>query len=729
MSNLDKEIALINETQDFYENELINKLLIKSTYLKTINFTSPTGTGKTKMMAEVIKKMGSDYFFVITTLSRGQLNLQIEIEMAKFLNNSNYLVYGLNDYTRSTILQKEDIIDQIPKNKKIVWFRDEGHINTNRWQEILSELCFRIVNFSATNKSNSDDDIKCNFNHTMMLRTVVQSSGTPEDALDKLLQVKKQHSKVANYNPCAILRILDDNMIDEIYQACKDRNLKVIDISNDEYKMYELCSDDNEYDVIINKFKITEGIDIRRAHVLYMTNEPKNPSTTIQVIGRCRRNALLYRKDIDILSSKNSKLLKDTRVCYVFYNKKDMHILTDGNGDLVSAFCDKISVNELKEDSIIELDNGYLKNGLLVLESAKKDGGYSSGVFKVKKDRNTKLNILTGENVKLSVYDKKTFRYTDVQEEQYVFHNSLLSKVEIKNNYDRYKKITDIRAIPLKDVTNYWIKTNVNGETVYSNCGLITFEAIANIDWNNISAIRKNTLDKNGCIPFDLLLKQDYDGQFLIELSGNFKYSLESNKFLLTCFYYDDKTGNFGSKKYAPKYSVLNEAQLAKHKINEYVRELVKKFSNKLLLNCKLSIRASRPVSISEFHDLYFVTFKYLKSLTIRNDVILKLDVCAKKVDCVFYDSYDENNYTNYEIIDDDKESKLILKFDVDVKQHGIAQSMILEKDLLNPSQRYFSYRKIINDRLSTIIGLNQMKYVKCGDSYTFIEDRAVRLK
>ena len=31
-------------------------------------------------------------------------------------------------------------------------------------------------------------------------------------------------------------------------------------------EMLELCLDDNEYDVIINKYKLVEGIDIKRAH-------------------------------------------------------------------------------------------------------------------------------------------------------------------------------------------------------------------------------------------------------------------------------------------------------------------------------------------------------------------------------------------------------------------------------------------------------------------------------
>lgn len=42
-------------------------------FLKTINFTSPIETGKTKMMADISNKIGENYFIIITTLSKGQM--------------------------------------------------------------------------------------------------------------------------------------------------------------------------------------------------------------------------------------------------------------------------------------------------------------------------------------------------------------------------------------------------------------------------------------------------------------------------------------------------------------------------------------------------------------------------------------------------------------------------------------------------------------------------------
>ena len=107
--------------------------------------------------------------------------------------------------------------------------------------EILEEKSYKIINVSATNKNNSDDDVKCNFNHTMMLRTVVQSEGEPKDALDKLLEVKNQHKNVSGYNPCAIFRVLDDNILSKTIQGCEKRNLKYINITDEKFDMSEIC--------------------------------------------------------------------------------------------------------------------------------------------------------------------------------------------------------------------------------------------------------------------------------------------------------------------------------------------------------------------------------------------------------------------------------------------------------------------------------------------------------
>ena len=378
----------INKIQDDYVNELISLINSKDyANLKQIYFTSPTGTGKTKMMSKLINKLPA-FYFIITTLSKGQLHIQTRNNLYKDSKYFNFTVYGSADYRINSKLEAEDIIDKIPIGKQCIWLRDEGHIKTNRYEQLLEDKCYKIINFSATNQYS---DIQCNFTQTMMLRTVNQTNGTPEDAIKKLIEIKKIHKEIPNYNPCAIFRcIKNDNAYNETISLCKKYNLKYIDISKDSFNMEELCKDNNEYDIIINKLKIVEGIDIRRAHVLYMDNQPSNISTTIQAIGRCRRNALLYREDIDILSNENKELLEKTRMCYVFYQINKMKVDTDIDGELQYAFCNRISCQELKADTSIEVINGQLFNGLYVIEL---EG--QTGVFNILKDKETNFNIVS----------------------------------------------------------------------------------------------------------------------------------------------------------------------------------------------------------------------------------------------------------------------------------------------------------------------------------------------
>lgn len=379
----------INAIQNMYVDKLIS-LIDNDDYaaIKNIYFTSPTGTGKTKMMSKLINKMGS-YYFIVTTLSKGQLHLQISKSLQEDCIQDNYFVYGSLDYRINSKLDAETIIARIPQGKKCIWLRDEGHIKTNRFDALLQSVCYKVVNFSATN---AYSDIQCDFTQTMMLRTVNQMPGSPEDAIKKLVEVKQKHKDVLGYNPCAIFRCVsgDDDLYNTIINLCEKYHLTYIDISNEPFVMEYLCEDNNENDVIINKFKLIEGIDIRRAHVLYMDNQPSNNATTIQAIGRCRRNALLYRDDIDIFSAKNKELLENTRECYVYYNVETMKIDSDVNGELYYAFCDEISCEALKTGMTIEVENGKLPNGLKVMELRG-----LTGRFEILTDPGTGFNIVS----------------------------------------------------------------------------------------------------------------------------------------------------------------------------------------------------------------------------------------------------------------------------------------------------------------------------------------------
>ena len=681
----------INETQDYYVNELLNKINSTSEdYMKVINFQSPTGTGKTKMMAKLMNLM-PDVFFIVTTLSKGQLDRQIEANLKADCKYNNFAVYGCQKYTVNSKLQANDILSLIPTNKQFIWLRDEGHINTNRWEDLLKDKAFKMINITATP---DNADIKCNFTNTMMLRTVHQSTGTPKDAIKKLLEVKKQHSNVKNYNPCAIFRCIDDRaLLNKIIKACEDAKLRYINITDDDYDMSDLCKDDNKYDVIINKFKIVEGIDIRRAHILYMDNQPSNAKTTIQVIGRCRRNALLYSNEVDIFAPENKTLLKNTRQCFVYYNVEDMKIDEDENGELASAFCDTISVEQLKPNSIITADNGVLPNGLTIIEL-----NGASGIFRVLQDPTTGFNIIKPEG---------DF-YKD-------------AKVDYANTID-FRKKRDLKddspyqPIPCSEILNNWKKVQVTkfnyvtgrpestGEYYYTN---LTEKTTSHI----VTKIQlEKALDKLMTIKFTTepiknYIKKMYNGQYRIHGVQD-QYCI--------CSFVDLYISN--------RHIDVQLRALAEDTVSKATDLTVRLLAND----------SYRKAVYDTYEDAEKAVKQYINKI--------------KKANFTYYITDQKNRWfgskVSYEATSTMQWSNAIEYNKTEVTDLAEAylrpywfgsksKELKVTPEQLANNSNYFEYTKTINDRESAIIGVDHMKHVKDKDTKveSWVEDRAVTSK
>lgn len=673
----------INETQEYYVNELIEALNDKNRdCFKEQNFTSDTGTGKTKMMAMLCNKM-PDKYFVITTLSKGQLQHQIRKNLANDIKQDNFVVYGLCDYTTNTKLQANDILQKLPHDKQIVWLRDEGHIHTNKWQELfnsaIKDKCWKIVNISATNK---EEGIRCNFLHTMMLRTVNQQEGTPEEALDKLLEVKKQHKKVNNYNPCAIMRCLDKESTDRVINGCVKRKLKYINITEEDFDMSDLCEDNNEYDVIINKFKIVEGIDLRRAHVLYMTNEPTNSGTTIQIIGRCRRNALLYRNDVDIF--KDRELLKNTRQCYVYFNVRNMKVDADENGNLCMAFCNKISCEKLKVGSTIHVENGVMDNGLSVIELKDETGDYE-----VQRDEKTGFNIVNPQG--------EFYKENEESLNQYVYdnrgrRNSCIGKYLLE---DIQNKLT-IQELHITHTTfNY---SNGQYEEEVTNLGLgydieerfddiiITIpvdtvnEFIKFVEVNLIPEIYQTS--KRWAVKYyepssndDLDLER---GDYLFDSKKD-----TLNQYLLNTFYYSNVKYFKNKKKAAKEFKKIRSKNVLLPPNMNSNSEYILRYKN------KFKVQPLSYISLDERIESKFPHGDYEEGLDKK--------LSRREITHIY-----SNSFTRYLTLD--KINKL--------------------------ENKYFSYNKICNDKELAIIGVDLMKSIKTdSNSAVWIEDKSVTSK
>lgn len=680
----------INAIQDYYVSKLINKINDeRNFYLKEINFTSATGTGKTMMMCKLIERM-PEYFFIVTTLSRGQLNLQVKNYIINNCKTNNYQVYGLMDYRINSVLKAEDILNSISESKKLIWIRDEGHIKTNRYEKLLEDKCCKIINFSATN---TRSDIKCNFTQTAMLRTVEQKSGSIEDAIKKLVEIKKAHKDVENYNPCAIFRIIKSD-VKKIENACYKHKLKYINITNEDFDMSELCKDNNEYDVIINKMKIVEGIDIRRAHVLYMDSKPSNIATRIQTIGRCRRNALLYNDSVDIFAPENLELLKETRKCYVFYDDYEAKVDTDKNGELQVAFCNYITCEDIKPGSVVTVENGTLPNGLILYELIG-----NSGKFNVVKNEKLGFNYIKP----LTDFYKEEIKYND-----YSFYYLYDYKIK-RQNYVTMKNLTRNKSyISLNRYAedNVYIEISNDIKEYFKNKTKNLFKA------DRFKYIKNNVLDKS------------YNNRNLIEGIENFleKYLNDSNgkkwikKMILNTdnYFYTNEAFTKNEKKI---YIYCIITKNIKQKDEEIFFQKACSFKS---LYCKYTKNKKDDI----YNQLYrYLTNLYYKIITFDTFIFKPLRVTSsynKKPKITkddidsFFDYFDEEMKSNKNFFLSYKAIKNAIKEYLNNTYHAIC-SNIIPTVIWDYSELFDSFRTSINEDETF---LAKMHWVSNNDNF-----------
>lgn len=785
----EEAFAEINQTQEYYIQQLIDLMNNPNyTTMKSLNFQSATGTGKTNMMSLLINKF-PDYYFIITTLSKGQLHIQIRDNLKKLSLYDNFYVYGSADYKINSRLDADDIIGKIPDGKKCIWLRDEGHIKTNRWDALLENVCYKVINFSATNDY---ADVQCNFAHTMMLRTVNQTVGTPEDAIQKLLEVKQQHSKVPNYNPCAIFRCVggDANLYQMIVSLCNAYGLKYTDLSEDEYVMADLCRDDNEYDVLINKFKIVEGIDIRRAHILYMDNQPNNNKTTIQVIGRCRRNALLYRDDIDILAEENRDLLETTRECYVYYNVEKMKIDTDENGELQMAFCNIISCQELKPNITISVKNGQLSNGLFVIEL---EG--LTGKFTIEVDKDTGFNVVTPITKFYDTEDKSTDDYVYVYSGFDYDRDYVTQKLYMRD----LRKIHKTNLSKLKTSTEGYERyfDYSKGEYEYRDITVPTHYVVPDCCGENIDTVAFEPSNELLCAYNALITK--YSDEFLSALlternienivpdaiPSNYvvnKYVnnyIEQNKTLIhqqyatlenlehyyagglseLCWHHNKSSMNI--LKYY--YIKLIEQGYTKKEINAKIRE----YNSKITVLCyddslpssiidrKLAylLLFNDDICFAHLKKHYFISIPYYQSdnpITLINQTILqiikdyeerlnKIMVSGVSINCKQEHRQIKEQLDSLGLIISNKEARVFYDYSAIIEPLSDEEYYLITKGAIVPYCRPYitltvdniksPYTKIVNDKESAIIGVDVMRQIKQDDEVCWVESKSVSSK
>lgn len=302
------------------QNEAIMEIIsqLKKTE-KNITFKSPTGSGKTYMMAKVMDEIlfqNDDIIFLVSSLSKGNLAEQnyekfLEYSDEKIFNNilpflinsessgeggiyipDNYNVYVLprDLYKKTAKLKKgaylKKFLEEITKNqkKKVYLIKDECHIATNNLDELSDTYFSKILSCSATPKKNQKPDVQISNIDAVNAKLIKKVEYDTEDSeinnvLDKFKEIKKKYEKAIQdkefgqaINPCLIIQISNKDKADEEIEEIRTT------LNKTKYQ-------DLQWMLIVDKDRecVSNNI-IQKLPVSKWKNEAKKNESTIDII-------------------------------------------------------------------------------------------------------------------------------------------------------------------------------------------------------------------------------------------------------------------------------------------------------------------------------------------------------------------------------------------------------------------------------------------------------------
>ena len=252
---------MVQEAKDL-QNNAVSRLVKALSQNKTeFTFKSPTGSGKTYMMADFMNRVigtNENIIFIVSTLSKSNLAEQNYASFKNLTENgtfphlnpflissdssgegslfipTDYNVYVLprDLYKDKSKLKDEgtflnflqtmtDSLFSGTQAKTIYLIKDECHIATSNLDE-LKDYFSAIINFSATpklsRKQNPDVEITSLEAESAKLIKRVEVGGEEdslETALEKFEEIKKDYTNYLKVNPCLIIQISNKDKAEE----------------------------------------------------------------------------------------------------------------------------------------------------------------------------------------------------------------------------------------------------------------------------------------------------------------------------------------------------------------------------------------------------------------------------------------------------------------------------------------------------------------------------------
>ena len=243
---------MLQEAIDLQQNavaELVNKLKSK----KEITFRAPTGSGKTRMMADFMNRVieqQPEVVFLVSSLSKGNLAEQnhkvfrdcaergIFSKLRPHLISTElsgeeglFIPLDYNVYVLPRDLYKSggrlmqgammNFLDQITSNlfgggmnKTIYLIKDECHQATNNLDNLSAHFFSKTINFSATPnlKRGQNPDVEISDEEAVAAKLIKEvqmgsDEDTVENAICKFEEIKEDYRNLLGVNPCLIIQI------------------------------------------------------------------------------------------------------------------------------------------------------------------------------------------------------------------------------------------------------------------------------------------------------------------------------------------------------------------------------------------------------------------------------------------------------------------------------------------------------------------------------------------
>ena len=249
------------EAIDLQQNAVTSLVVLTSTQ-DEITFKSPTGSGKTYMMADMMNRilsMDKNVIFLVSTLSKGDLATQNYEKFMEYSAKGNFS--ELKPYLISSQIAGEERlfvptdynVYLLPRDlykkggrlmqgamegflhnmtsgkmfggqeKKVYLIKDECHIATSNLDSLSEKFFSKIYNFSATPKlsrgQHPDVEIKndeaVNAKLIKDIEIIDDQNITVARAIEKFEEVKKDYRNLLGVNPCLIIQISNKDKAEE----------------------------------------------------------------------------------------------------------------------------------------------------------------------------------------------------------------------------------------------------------------------------------------------------------------------------------------------------------------------------------------------------------------------------------------------------------------------------------------------------------------------------------